>query len=153
MAGTNVTVIGNVTRDPELRFTTSGKAVVTFGVAVNNRIRKADGSFEDGEPDFYDISAWDTLAENVSESLVKGMRVVISGRLDYRTWTDKESGANRSKVEVVADEVGPSLRWATAEVTKNQRSNSESNRAPAAAGARSNGGGGGGEYAYDEEPF
>jgi single-strand DNA-binding protein len=110
-----VTVVGNITRDPELRFTPSGAGVANFGLAWNRKGR-------DGEEvvSFFDITAWNQLAENVSECLTKGMRVVVYGRLDQRSWENQE-GERRSKVEIVADEIAPSLRWATAEVTKNER--------------------------------
>ena len=110
-----VTVVGNVTRDPELRFTPSGAAVANFGLAWNRKGR-------DGEEivSFFDITAWNQLAENASESLSKGMRVVVYGRLDQRSW-ETQDGDRRSKVEIVADEIAPSLRWATAEVARNAR--------------------------------
>ncbi len=157
MANDNsVFVIGNCTRDPELRYTTSGQAVANFGLAYNKRKRSADGSWEDGDPAFFDIACWGQLAENVCETIQKGTRVLVTGRLDQRSWENQE-GEKRSKVEIVADEVSPSLRWATAEVTRNEK--------------RSDGGGGGGggarggsaassgasasagSYDDDEEPF
>lgn len=121
MSTTTATVTGNLSRDPELRYTSSGKAVASFGVAVGSRRKNAQGVWEDGETSFYDITCWDTLAENVAESLIKGARVVVTGRMQQSRWEDKD-GNKRSKVEVVADDVGPSLRWATAEVTKVERS-------------------------------
>lgn len=117
-----VTVIGNCTRDPELRFTPSGAAVAKFGVAVNKRV-KQNGEWVDGDPSFFDVTCWNGLAENVSESVTKGTRLVIVGRLEQRNWDDKESGQKRYAVEIVADEVAPSLRWATASVSKVERSN------------------------------
>ncbi len=113
-----VTVVGNITRDPELRFTPGGSAVANFGLAWNRKGR-------DGEEivSFFDITAWNQLAENASESLSKGMRVMVYGRLDQRSWENQE-GEKRSKVEIVADEIAPSLRWATAEVTRNPRNDS-----------------------------
>ena len=107
-------VIGNLTADPELRFTQSGKPVASLTVAVNRK--KGD----DEHTSFIDVTAWDSLAENVSESLQKGDRVVVTGRLEQRSWETPE-GDRRSKLEVVADEIGPSLRWATASVQKNER--------------------------------
>ncbi len=138
-----VTVVGNLTRDPELRFTPSGAAVANFGLAWNRKGR-------DGEEvvSFFDITAWNQLAENVSECLSKGMRVVVYGRLDQRSW-ETQDGERRSKVEIVADEVAPSLRWATAEVTRNERRGDS-------VGASSGGGRPAGNApAYDpsEEPF
>lgn len=136
---TTVTVIGNVTRDPELRFTPSGAAVATFGVAVNSRRRNPQTQeWEDAEPSFFDVVCWRDLADNVSESLQKGTRVIVSGRLQQRSWEDGD-GNKRSKVEVVAEEVGPSLRWATAQVQKADR------RTPDSGGSRSSG--------HDDAPF
>jgi single-strand DNA-binding protein len=109
-----VTIVGNVTRDPELRFTPSGAAVCNFGVAWNLKTR-------DGEEQvsFFDVTCWRQLAENVSESITKGTRVVIYGRLDQRSW-ESQSGDKRSKVEIIADDVAPSLKWASAEITRNE---------------------------------
>lgn len=118
MSNTTVTVTGNVTREPVLKFTPSGLALTTFGVAVNSR--KKDGDrWVDGDPEFYDIACWRELAENVAECIEKGTRVVVTGRLSFRAW--EVDGEKRSKVEIVAEEVGPSLRWATASVHRNER--------------------------------
>ncbi len=119
MSATTVTVIGNLSRAPELRFTPSGLALATFGVAVNSR-KKVGDEWVDGDPEFYDVVCWRELAENVAECLDKGARVVVVGRLSFRAWTT-DGGEKRSKIEVVADEIGPSLRWATAQVTRNER--------------------------------
>lgn len=116
---TTVTVIGNMTREATLRFTPAGHAVADFGVAVNTRRREGD-QWVDGDPEFYDVTAWGTLAENVAESLEKGTRVVIVGRLRFDTW-QTDDGENRSKVKVTAESVGPDLRWATCEVQKTDR--------------------------------
>jgi single-strand DNA-binding protein len=112
-----VTIVGNVTRDPELRFTPSGAAVATFGLAWNQRSQNARGETEE-KVSFFDVTCWRQLAENVAESLSKGSRVVVYGRLEQRSWetNDKE---RRSKVEIIADDVAPSLKWATAELTRN----------------------------------
>lgn len=149
--GNTVELTGNLTRDPELRFTPSGAAVANFGLAVNRRWRNQQTNEWDEQVSFFDVVCWRELAENVAESLTKGSRVMVSGRLDQRSW-ETQDGDKRSKVEVVADEVGPSLRWATAQVTRNER--------------RDGGGGGGfdsapppraeppaGGYNDDEEPF
>ncbi|GIU84662.1 MAG: hypothetical protein KatS3mg008_1437 [Acidimicrobiales bacterium] len=115
--GNTVTVVGNVTRDPELRYTPSGQAVCTFGVAVNRRWQnKQSGDWEE-DTSFFDVTCWAQLAENVVESLQKGTRVLVTGRLDQRSW-DTQDGERRSKVEIVAEEVGPSLRFATAKVER-----------------------------------
>ncbi|KAA0235141.1 MAG: Single-stranded DNA-binding protein [Acidimicrobiales bacterium] len=149
MAGNSVTVAGNITRDPELRFTPSGQAVATFGLAVNRRWQNRQTNDWEEATSFFDITCWGQMAENVSESLPKGARVVVTGRLEQRTWENQE-GERRSKVEIVADEVGPSLRWATAQVTKNERRSGES-------GGTSQGRSVPNEaapaYSYDEEPF
>jgi len=116
---TTVSIIGNVTRDPELRFIPSGAAVANFGVAVNKR-RKDGDKWVDGEPEFYDVTCWRELAENVCECIEKGTRILLVGRLSFRTWETPE-GDKRSKTEIVAEAVGPDLRWATAEVTRVER--------------------------------
>src|SRR3954465_3644497 len=118
MPDNTVTVVGNITRDPELRFTPSGQAVATFGMAVNRRYQK-NGQWEE-QTSFFNVTAWGTLGENASNSLHKGARILVSGRLEQRSWETQE-GDKRSVVEVVADELGPSLRWATAAITKNTR--------------------------------
>ncbi len=122
MAENAVHLTGNMTRDPELRFLNSGQAVTSFGLAINSRRKNdATGEWEDGEPEFYDVSCFGTLAENVAESLPKGTRVTLNGKMKYRSW-ETDSGDKRSKVEVVADAIGPDLRWATAEVTRTEKS-------------------------------
>lgn len=113
-----LTIAGNLTRDPEIRYTQSGVAKASFGVAVARRRKKGDEWIE--ETTFVDVVCWRDLAEHVAESLHKGDRIMVSGRLDQRTWTDRE-GKERQAVELVADEAGPSLRWASAEVTRNAR--------------------------------
>jgi single-strand DNA-binding protein len=109
---TTVTVVGNLTDDPELRFTPGGTAVANFRVAVTPRVREADG-WKDGETSYFRINAWRQLGENATESLSKGHRVVVIGRLKTRSWETPE-GEKRSAVEIDADEVAPSLKWATA---------------------------------------
>ena len=118
--GNNVTLVGNITRDPELRFTPSGQATATFGLAVNRRWQDRQSGEWQEATSFFDVVCWREMAENASESLGRGARVIVSGRLEQRSWENQE-GEKRSKVEVVADEIGPSLRWATAAVTKNER--------------------------------
>lgn len=110
-----VTIVGNLTRDPELRFTPSGAPVANFGVAWN--LKGRDG--QEDKVSYFDVTCWRQLAENVSDSLTKGSRVVVYGRLDQRSWENQE-GERRSKVEIIADDVAPSLKWATAEITKNE---------------------------------
>ncbi|HVW80035.1 MAG TPA: single-stranded DNA-binding protein [Mycobacteriales bacterium] len=127
-----VTVVGNLTNDPELRFTPSGAAVASFTVASTPRILdKATNEWKDGDALFLRCSVWRQAAENVAESLTRGARVMVTGRLKQRSYETKE-GEKRTVVELEVDEVGPSLRYATAKVTKASR------------GGGGGGGGGGG---------
>lgn len=126
-----ITVTGNVVRDPELRFTAAGQANCTLGVAVNRRWQDRQSGEWQEATSFFDVVCWRDLAENVADSVVKGTRVVVTGRLEQRSWETKDGG-KRSTVEIVADEVGPSLRWATARVEKTERSSQ--NGAPAQSG-------------------
>ena len=123
MAGeTVITVVGNITDDPELRFTPSGAAVANFTVASTPRtMNRQTNEWEDGEALFLRCSIWRQAAENVAESLQKGARVIVQGRLKARTWETRE-GEKRTSFEVDVDEIGPSLKWATAKVTRAQRS-------------------------------
>ena len=120
MAMTTVTIVGNITRDPDLKFTNSGLAMCTFGLAVNNRKKDERGEWVDGDPSFYDVVCWRQLAENVTESLPKGTSVIVVGKLRQRSW-EADDGTKRSKVEVQADHVGPALNWATCEVSRNEK--------------------------------
>lgn len=143
-----VTIGGNATRDPELRFTPSGTALATFGLANNRRFQR-NGEWVE-EVAFFDITCWGQLAENVSESIVKGNAVIVTGRLSQESWEDKQTGQKRTKVGITADNVAPSLAYATAQVTRNERSDAQGGpsgggRPPARATAARN---------YDdEEPF
>jgi single-strand DNA-binding protein len=123
MAGeTVITLVGNLVDDPELRFTPSGAAVANFRLASTPRIYdRQSGDFKDGESLFLTCSVWRQAAENVAESLQKGMRVIVQGRLKQRSYETRE-GEKRTVFEVDVDEVGPSLRSATAKVAKVQRS-------------------------------
>lgn len=114
-----VTIVGNLTRDPELRYTPNGAAVVKFGVAVNRSYTNRNGEKVE-QTDFFNVNAWRQLAENIAESLKVGSRVIVCGRLQARSW-ETEGGDKRSTVEIEADEVGPSLRWASATVVKPAR--------------------------------
>ena len=116
--GNNVDLVGNLTRDPELRYTPGGTAVASFGLAVNRRIQNRQTNEWEDRPSYFDIVCYGSLGENAAESLGKGSRVLVTGRLEQRSWETGE-GERRSKVEVVADEVGPSLRWATVDITRN----------------------------------
>lgn len=132
MADNTVTLVGNVTDDPELRFTPSGRPVANFTVAVNRRFKNNDGQWEDRLDGFFRCSCWGDMAENTAESLTKGTRVLVTGRLNQRSWEDN-AGNKRSAFEVQVDEIGPSLKWSTAQVQKSNRSS---------AGGQSSGGGG-----------
>lgn len=131
MADNHVSVTGNVTREPEMKYLPNGSANLRLGVAVNRRWQdKQSGDWKE-ETSFFDVVCWRDLAENVAETVVKGTRVTVNGRLEQRSWDDKETGAKRSVVEISADDVAVSLRWATAVVTKTERS---SNGATASSG-------------------
>ena len=151
----NVTVVGNITRDPEMRFTANGRSTTNFGIAVNRSWRNQQTQEWDEQTSFFNVVAWAQLAENVSESLSKGSRVIVNGRLEQRSW-ETQDGEKRSVIEIVADEVGPSLRWATAKIERNERSSEMGDR-PRAAGTAGSGGGGQSappsESFGDEEPF
>jgi single-strand DNA-binding protein len=182
MAGdTVITVIGNITGDPELRFTPSGAAVANFTVASTPRqFDRQSNEWKDGETLFMRCSVWRDAAENVAESLQRGTRVIVSGRLKSRSYETKE-GEKRTVVEMEVDEVGPSLRYATAKVNRTQRGTGGQgggfgggqqgggqggqqedpwatgpSSAPASApqsGGQQGGGWGGGAPSYDEPPF
>ena len=143
MAGeTTITIIGNLTDDPELRFTPSGAAVAKFRVASTPRtLDRASGEWKDGEPLFLSCTVWRQAAENVAESLQRGARVIVSGRLRQRSYETKE-GEKRTVFEVEVDEIGPSLRYATAKVQKMSRSSG--------GGGYGSGGQGGGGLAGDD---
>lgn len=121
---TPITLVGNLTDDPELRFTPNGVAVAKFSVAVNRRTYDAQaGEWKDAGTDFHRVSAWRSLAENVAATLAKGTRVVVVGDLRQRTWTDEKTNEKRSAWEVDASAVGPDLAFATATVTKVTKTN------------------------------
>jgi len=114
----NLTIVGNITNDPELRFTPSGAAVASFTVASNSRyLDKTTNEWKDGEPVFMRCSVWRQYAENVAESLTRGTRVIVTGRLKQRSYETRE-GEKRTVLEMEVDDVGPALRTATAKVTK-----------------------------------
>ena len=145
-----VTVVGNVTHDPELRFSQGGLAIASFSVAWNKK--KQNG---EEEVSYFDVTCFRELAENVAESITKGALVVVYGTLKQSSW-DNQEGERRYKVEIVADDVAPSLRWASAEIRRNEFKG-DSDGSP-----RGGSGGGGGRpapqqappaYDMDEEPF
>ncbi|HET9691650.1 MAG TPA: single-stranded DNA-binding protein [Acidimicrobiales bacterium] len=180
MATNTVTIIGNLTRDPELRFTPAGQANVTLGVAVNRSWQNRQTQEWQEATSYFDVVCWREMAENAAQTLQRGTRVIVTGRLEQRSW-DTPEGDKRSKVEIIADEIGPSLRWASAQVTKTERRGADEGggygggnaggqgggytrggQGGQAGGYSSNGGGQGrqpepaqaGGYEYgDEEPF
>jgi len=144
MAGdTTITVIGNLTADPELRFTPSGAAVANFTVASTPRtFDRQSNEWKDGDTLFLRCSIWREAAENVAESLTKGTRVIVSGRLVQRSYETRE-GEKRTVYELQVDEVGPSLRYASAKVTRTQRSGGGGGGFGGGGGGGFSGGGGG----------
>ena len=120
MADNHVTLTGNITRDPELRFTNTGQANASFGLAVNRKWQNRQTQEWEESTSFFDVVCWREQAENVSESITRGSRVIVSGRLEQRSWETPE-GDKRSRIEIIADEIGPSLKWASAQVVKNER--------------------------------
>ncbi|HEX8973368.1 single-stranded DNA-binding protein [Oryzihumus sp.] len=151
MAGdTVITVIGNITNDPELRFTPSGAAVANFTVASTPRaFDRQSNEWKDGETLFMRCSVWRDAAENVAESLQRGTRVIVSGRLKSRSYETKE-GEKRTVVEMEVDEVGPSLRYATAKVNRTQRGGGGGFGGNQGGG---NSGFGGGQSAPSDDPW
>ena len=121
MPDTHVTITGNLTDDPEVTFTPGGAAVCNFRLAVTPRVREGD-TWKDGDTSFFRITAWRQLAEHVGDSLGKGDRVIVLGQLKSRSWETPE-GERRSVVEVTAEEVGPSLKWATAKPERTGKGN------------------------------
>ncbi len=150
--GNNITIIGNCTRDPELRFTASGQALASFGVAVNRRWQNRQTNEWEEQVSFFDVTCCQQLAENVSESVQKGARVIVTGRLDQRSW-ETQDGEKRSKVEIVADDVAPSLAYATAAITKNERKDGGFSGGGGASAGRSVPNAAPAGYDQDEEPF
>lgn len=143
MSDSNVSIVGNLTRDPELRFTQGGRGVASFGVAVSRRYQQNNEWVE--QTSFFNVTAWGQLGENAAASLTKGTRIIVTGRLEQRSYETNE-GDKRSVVEIVADEIGPSLRWATAVVerTTKAQTNGTGGGELAMAGAQAGG---------SEEPF
>ena len=123
-SGNTVTLVGNLTRDLDLRFTPGGQAVANGGLAVNRRWQNRQTNEWEEAVSFFDFVVWQQQGEQAAESLNKGDRVIITGRLDQRSWETPE-GDKRSKVEIVVDEIAPSLRWATAQVHKVDRTHGD----------------------------
>jgi single-strand DNA-binding protein len=150
MADNSVTLVGNITREPELRFTGGGKGVASFGLAVNRRYQ-VNGEWQE-KVSFFNIVAWDSLGENAAASLHKGNRIIVNGRLEQREYETRE-GEKRTVVEIVADEIGPSLRWARAEIERISRDGGGSGSSSSSSGS-SGGPGRAPDPVYgDEEPF
>ena len=116
----NTTITGNLTREPEIRYTKEGQATAQLGVAVNRRWLDRTTQEWQEATSFFDVVCWRDLAENVALSLTKGMRVIVTGHIEQRSW-ETDEGEQRSKVEIVADEIGPSLCFATADVHRVER--------------------------------
>ncbi|MBJ7381083.1 MAG: single-stranded DNA-binding protein [Acidimicrobiia bacterium] len=161
MADNTITVVGNLTRDPEIRYTAGGQAKATLGIAVSRGWVNKQTNEREERTSFFNVIVWGEMADHCSESLQKGNRVIVSGRLEQRSW-ETEQGEKRSIVEIAADEIGPSLRWATAEVKRTERR--EGGNFGNNSGGKSGGGNSGGREssnepapAYDgfgdEEPF
>ncbi|MEI8126613.1 MAG: single-stranded DNA-binding protein [Actinomycetota bacterium] len=152
MTDNTITVIGNVTREPELKFLNSGQASVRLSLAVNRRWQNRATQEWEERVSYFEVSAYAQLAENIANSITKGTRVIVTGRLEQRSWETPE-GDKRSIVEINADEVAPSLRYATTTVTKNPKAegasypSNNSGRAAAPVANQPS------SYAFDEEPF
>lgn len=142
-----VTLVGTLVADPELRFTPNGKAVANFNIACNSRKKNDSGQWEDGDATFLRGTVWGEYAENVAESLTKGLKVIVRGQLKQRSY--EKDGQKRTVYELDVEEIGPTLRFATARVNKASRGGGQQQAAPA---AQDNGWGGGGWGGGDEEP-
>lgn len=114
----SITLTGNLTRDPELRFTQAGKAVASFGLAVSRRFQ-VNNEWQE-HTSYFNVDAWGKLGENVAATLTKGSRVVVFGRIEQREYTTKDN-EKRTTVEIVADDIGASLKWATAQISRNPK--------------------------------
>ena len=123
-----ITVVGTLGKSPELRFTSGGQAVVSFSVAVNRKWKNHAGEQQESTT-WIDVSAWQSLAENAAASLAKGSRVIVTGRLESREY-DAKDGTKRTAYQIVADAIGPDLRFATVQVEKTQRDKPRVDRAP-----------------------
>ena len=140
MVDNTVTIVGTVTMDPEMRTTGTGMSVLNINFAGPKKRRFVDGQWEnvDDDPQYFSGVVFGQQAENVEKSISKGMRVIIVGKLNYSSWEDKGTGANRSKIEIIIDEIGPALKWATTNVNSESsgidepkaRDNFEENEAP-----------------------
>lgn len=154
-----VTVVGNVTREPEMRYTAGGQARCNLGVAVNRSWMNRQTNEWEERTSFFNVVIWGDMAENTSHSVAKGTRVVVTGRLEQRSW-ETDQGEKRSVIEIVAEEIAPSLRFATAEVSRTERrgpddggSRQAAPVAAAASPAPATTGTGNNYDEYGEEPF
>lgn len=141
------TVVGNLTQEPELRYTQSGTPLCSGGIASNRRYQ-VNGQWEE-QTSYFNFTAWRELAENIAASFNKGTRVVATGRMEQKNWTDKD-GNNRTSFDFIIDEIGPSLRWATAQITKTERNGAGSGPSMVAATAAAFNGA---EVYEEEAPF
>lgn len=148
MADNTVTIVGNVTRDPELKFLNSGSAALRLPVAVSRRWTNRQTNEQQEQTTYFDVQAYDALAENTANSVEKGNRVVVTGRMESRSY-ETENGEKRTVWELIADDIAPSLRWATAKITRTPRPDGGSSwsqpAAPKAVAPTT--------PTYDEEPF
>ena len=151
MADNTITVAGNITRDPELKFLNSGQAAVRLSIAVNRRWQNRQTQEWEERVSYFEVAGYGALAENAANSLTKGTRVIVSGRLEQRSW-ETENGDKRSIVEINADEIAPSLRFATAVVTRTPRAEGSNFSAPDRPAPRTNVPSSS-SYEFDEEPF
>lgn len=124
MSDGQLTIVGSLGKDPELRFTTSGQAVTAFTVAVGHRYKSKQSDDWVEETAWVDCTAWGSLAENIAASCQKGTRMFVNGRLKQEEWDDKETGKKRTKLSLVADCAGPDLRWAQAVIERTERTKS-----------------------------
>lgn len=144
-----ITVVGNVTRDPELKFLNSGQAAVRLSVAVNRRWQNRQTQEWEERVSYFEVAGYGQMAENAANSIVKGTRVIVTGRLEQRSW-ETEAGEKRSIVEINADDIAPSLKWATAVVTRTPRPEGSGFGAERPSAPRPNEPA---TYNFDEEPF
>lgn len=152
MAENTVTLVGSLGNPPELRFTPSGQAVANFSMAVRRTWKNKQTGANEEQTSWFRVTAWGQLGENVAESLDKGSRVIVTGRLEERKWETQE-GEKRSVIEVIADEVGPSLRWATAQVVRNERQGGGFDGGHVNSTPQPTGVAAAPTYDYEEEPF
>lgn len=152
MSDNQVTLIGNITRDPELRYTTGATGVANFGIAINKRyFDQKDNEWKEQDPSFFNCTAWRDLGEHIASSARKGQRWIVVGELQQRSW-ETDQGEKRSSIEVVVSAAGPDMKWATCEVERIERSTGNQQQQPAASSAQ--GGGRQPDPIYgDEEPF